>query len=159
MGAYKYIRKIWEKPKKNLGKLWLQRLIQWRKEGTVTRIEHPTRIDRARALGFKAKQGFCMARVRVSRGGYERPRHKAARKPKKSGFVNYNLSKSKQVIAEEKAAKKFPNLEVLNSYWVGEDGPNMWYEVILVDPGHAAIKSDKDISWITRGANRGRANR
>ncbi len=159
MGAYKYIRKLWEKPKKNLGKLWLQHLIQWRIEDTVTRIEHPTRIDRAHTLGYKAKQGFVMARVKVSRGGYERPRHKAARKPKKAGFVNYNLKKSKQGIAEEKAARKFPNLEVLNSYWVGEDGPNMWYEVIMLDPEHAAVKSDKDVSWITRPVNRGRANR
>ena len=159
MGAYKYIRKLWEQPKKNLGKLWQQRLIQWRKEDTVTRIEHPTRIDRAHTLGYKAKQGFVMARARVSRGGYERPRHKAARKPKKSGFVNYNLRKSKQVIAEEKAARKFPNLEVLNSYWVGEDGPNMWYEIIMLDPEHAAIKSDKTVNWITTPANRGRANR
>jgi large subunit ribosomal protein L15e len=30
-------------------------------------------------------------------------------------------------------AKKHPNMEVLNSYWVSEDGIYKWYEVILVD--------------------------
>ena len=37
------------------------------------------------------------------------------------------------MIAEERGNRKFPNLEVLNSYWVGEDGQYKWFEVILVD--------------------------
>lgn len=159
MGAYKYIRKLWEKPKASLGKLWQERLISWRREDTVTRIERPTRIDRARALGYKAKQGFVMARVKVRRGGYERPRHKNARKSAKAGFVFFTHAKSKQLIAEEKAARKFPNLEVLNSYWVAADGKHQWYEIIMLDPSHAAIKSDKDVSWISSGKHSGRANR
>ena len=159
MGAYKYIRKLWEQPKAGLGKLWQERLIEWRREDTVVRIERPTRIDRARVLGYKAKQGFVMARAKVRRGGFQRPHHKAARKSSKSGFVYFTHSKSKQLIVEEKVAKKFPNLEVLNSYWVAEDGKNIWFEVILVDPDHAAIKSDKELGWLTSGKHNGRANR
>ncbi len=148
MGAYKYIKNLWKRPKEALGRLWSERLIKWRREETVMRIERPTRIDRARSLGYKAKQGFVMARVRVKKGGRERPRHSKGRKPKKAGFVKFTLAKSKQWVAEEKAARKFPNLEVLNSYYVGEDGKQKWYEIILVDKSHPAIKKDKDVSWI-----------
>jgi len=45
-------------------------------------------------------------------------------------------------IAEERAAKKYPNLEVLNSYYVTEDGSHKWYEVILVDPHHPVIRNE-----------------
>jgi large subunit ribosomal protein L15e len=51
-------------------------------------------------------------------------------------------------MAEERVARKYPNLEVLNSYWVWQDGRHKWFEVILVDPNHPAIKSDKDVGWI-----------
>ena len=50
----------------------------------VTRVIHPTRPDKARLLGFKAKQGFVIFRSRVRRGGRKRPVHKGRimRKPK-----------------------------------------------------------------------------
>jgi large subunit ribosomal protein L15e len=48
-------------------------------------------------------------------------------------------------------------MEVLNSYWVGEDGKHKWYEVILVDPNHPSIMSDKELGWISKGPHRGRA--
>jgi large subunit ribosomal protein L15e len=38
-----------------------------------------------------------------------------------------------KLIAEERAARRFPNLEVLNSYWVWEDGVHKWFEVLMVD--------------------------
>ena len=59
------------------------------------------------------------------------------------------LAKSLQRIAEERAQKHYPNLEVLNSYWVGEDGKEKFFEVVLVDPVHPEIVSDPKISWIT----------
>jgi len=66
------------------------------------------------------------------------------------GVAKFKPGKSIRLIAEERTAKKFPNLEVLNSYWVGEDGRSKWFEVILVDPNSPVIKSDKDINWITQ---------
>ncbi len=60
MGMYKYIRELWRKPKENLGELYKQRLMQWRHEPTTVRIARPTRIDRARVLGYKAKPGYIM---------------------------------------------------------------------------------------------------
>jgi large subunit ribosomal protein L15e len=160
MGMYKYIREAWKSPKKSyVGELLKRRMIQWRRDPVVKRIERPTRLDRARSLGYQAKQGYVVVRVRVRRGGRKRPRWKGGRKPSKMGMVKYSPKKSLQWIAEEKAARKFPNLEVLNSYWVGEDGMYKWFEVILVDPHHPVIKSDPKIAWIAGKAHKGRVFR
>lgn len=69
------------------------------------------------------------------------------------------LGKSIQQIAEERAQKHYPNLEVLNSYWVGEDGKEKFYEIVLVDPVHPQILSDPRIAWINEGAHQGRVYR
>jgi large subunit ribosomal protein L15e len=158
--AYKYMARAWNRPEASFVKeLMWQRAIDWRRQPAVLRIERPTRLDRARKLGYKAKQGFVMARVRVRRGGLKRPRPRAGRRPKRMGVAKLKPAKSMRLIAEERAARKFPNLEVLNSYWVWEDGRFKWFEVIMVDPNHPAVKSDKDINWICEGAHRGRVFR
>ena len=121
--AYKYIAKAWAKPEKSfVDELMRQRLIEWRRQPAITRVEKPIRLDRARKLGYKAKQGFVIVRVRVRRGGLRKQRPKAGRRPKRMGVKKFKPAKSMRLIAEERAARKFPNLEVLNSYWVGEDG-------------------------------------
>ena len=149
--AYKYIAEAWAKPEKSfLDELMRQRLIEWRKESVITRVEKPTRLDKARKLGYKAKQGFIMVRIRVRRGGRRKLRPTAGRRPKRMGVKKFKPAKSLRLIGEERVARKFPNLEVLNSYWVGEDGVSKWFEVILVDPQHPSIKNDKDINWICR---------
>jgi len=147
--AYKYIAEAWAKPEKSfVDELMHQRLIEWRRQHAITRVERPTRLDRARKLGYKAKQGFIIVRARVRRGGLRKQRPKAGRRPKRMGVKKYKPAKSLRLIAEERAAKKFPNLEVLNSYWVGEDGRSKWFEIVMVDPEHPAIINDKDINWI-----------
>jgi large subunit ribosomal protein L15e len=131
---YAYVRDAWKDPDSTyVQELRWERLQEWRKEGSVTKIRRPTRIDRARSLGYKAKQG--MGKNKITGG------------------------MSIQRIAEERAGRKFPNLEVLNSYWVGEDGRSKWYEVILVDPSHPVIISDKNLNWICSSAQKGRAQR
>jgi large subunit ribosomal protein L15e len=158
--AYKYIAKAWKKPEASFVKeLMWQRAMEWRKQPTVHSIERPTRLDRARKLGYKAKQGFVIARVRVRRGGLRKIRPRSGRRPKRMGVAKYKPAKSMRLIAEERAAKKFPNLEVLNSYWIWEDGRFKWFEVIMVDPSHPVIKSDKDINWICEEVHHGRAFR
>jgi len=147
--AYKYIAEAWVKPEKSfVEELMRQRLIGWRRQPVVSRIEKPTRLDRARKLGYKAKQGFVMTRIRVRRGGLRKQRPKAGRRPKRMGVKKFKPAKSLRLIAEERAARKFPNLEVLNSYWVGEDGRSKWFEVVMVDPNSPRIKADKDMNWI-----------
>ena len=64
------------------------------------------------------------------------------------------MAKNIQRIAEERTAKHYPNMEVLNSYWVGEDGKHKYYEIILVDPFHPVILSDRKINWICKNHTR-----
>jgi large subunit ribosomal protein L15e len=158
--AYKYIAEAWKKPEESfVEELMRQRLIEWRKQPTVVRVEKPTRLDRARKLGYKAKQGFIVVRVRVRRGGLRKQRPRSGRRPKRMGVAKYKPAKSLRLIAEERAARKFPNLEVLNSYWVGEDGRFKWFEVIMVDPNHPVIKADEDVNWICQKQHKGRVFR
>ena len=158
--AYKYMAEEWAKPEKSfVDELMRQRMIEWRRQRTVTRVERPLRLDRARKLGYKAKQGFVIARTRVRRGNLRKVRPKAGRRPKRMGVKMFKPAKSLRLIAEERAARKFPNMEVLNSYWVGEDGRSKWFEVILVDTNSPCIKTDKDVGWITEKQHTRRAFR
>ena len=158
MALYKYVREIWKRPKENLGELWQQRLIEWRREPSTIRIERPTRIDRARSLGYKAKPGFIIVRQRLKRGGRKKPKMRKGRRSKRQSRRK-DLRISYQVVAEMRAAKKYSNLEVLNSYWVAKDGLYYWYEVILIDKAHPAIKADKNIRWIAEKQHTRRAFR
>jgi len=158
--AYKYLTNAWNKPQDSfVNDLMKQRLIQWRRQRVVAKVERPIRLDRARKLGYKAKKGFVIVRVRVRRGGRNPQRPKAGRRQKRMGISKIKPAKSLQLIGEERVARKFPNLEVLNSYWVWEDGRHKWFEVIMVDPYHPNIKSDKNINWIRNSGHRGRAFR
>ncbi|MCD6591191.1 MAG: 50S ribosomal protein L15e [Candidatus Aenigmarchaeota archaeon] len=154
----KFLRQIWKKPKENMGERWKSMLIQYRKEESVVRVKRPTRLDRAHALGYKAKQGYAVVRVRVAKGKRKRPKFKGGRVPKKMGRF-FSAGKSNQLIAEERAARKFPNLEVLNSYHVAEDGQHEWFEVIMVDPHNPNVKNDKERNWISEPQHKGRAFR
>jgi large subunit ribosomal protein L15e len=153
MGIYKYIRNAWKKPKENLGDIWKQRLIKWRKESVTVRLDYPTRLDRARSLGYKAKQGVIVVRQRVSRGNHKRPKITGGRRPRNSG-TKKNLSLSYQVIAEQRAAKKYLNCEVLNSYYVADDGKYFWYEIILVDRNNPNVLKNKNLKTVVNNKNR-----
>lgn len=156
MGMYKYIKEKWKKPKDEMPEECRERMAKWRDQKAVKRIENPTRIDRARNLGYKSKQGFTVARARIQKGSKKNKKVSGGRRSKRSGTY-FTRDKSKQRIVEERTSKKFPNLRVLNSYWVGEDGKYKWYEVILVDPEHPAIKKDDDINWICKDSEEKRA--
>lgn len=158
--AYKYLAKAWAKPESSYVKaLMQQRLIEWRDQPVIVRVEKPTRLDRARRLGYRAKQGFVIARVRVRRGGLRKQRPRSGRRPKRMGVKRYKPAKSIQLIAEERVARRFPNLQVLNSYWVAQDGRHKWFEVILVDPNHPAIRGDEKINWVCNSAQTSRVFR
>ena len=158
MSMYKYVRNLWKKPKANMPELWRERLLKWRREPSTIRLERPTRIDKARSLGYKAKQGFIVVRQRVPRGGHFRGSYLGGRRSKHQRKVMI-LGKSYQQIAEQRANNKYPNCEVLNSYWVAEDGRYYWYEIILVDTAAPEIKSDKNINWIIEKQHKGRVYR
>jgi len=137
-----------------------EKMIQWRKQHTVEKVEKPSNTKKARSLGYKAKKGISVARVRIKKGGRTRRKYgRGGRKPKKAGLVKFTPTKGLKRIAEERVAKKFPNMEVLNSYYVGEDGKNKWYEIILVDPNSPSIKKDKNLKWVSIPSNRRRVLR
>ena len=159
-GLYQSLRKIWKKPKELMKESIRFRLIEWRRQSRFERLEKPTRLDRARSLGYKAKKGFVIVRGRIGRGGRNRPVYgRRGRKPSKAGVTRFTSSKSLQWIIEERIQRKYPNLEVLGSYEVGKDGRYKWFEVILVDPNAPEIKKDKNLRWISSGKNRRRVYR
>ena len=136
-----------------------QRYVLWRKQRSIVRVDNPLKLHRARELGYKAKQGYIILRVRVRRGGLRKVRPSSGRRQAHMGVKRYTPAKSMRLIAEERTAKKFVNLEVLNSYWVGEDGQYKWFEIILIDKSHPSIKSDNNINWICNATKKGRASR
>ena len=146
MGLMKYMREAWRKPDV---KLLRERMILWRKDGAITKVEKPLRIDRARSLGYKAKKGVVVVRVKIKRGGHKRSRPNKARRTKRL-HIRKNLRMNYKEIAESRVARKYVNMEVLGSYWIGKDGMNYFYEVILVDRVEPGILKDKQLGEFVR---------
>jgi len=159
MTFYTYAREQWRKRNddETLRKIWQQRLKEWRDEEAITRIENPTRLAKARSLGYKAKPGIIMVRGRMMRGGRRRRKIKAGRRPKRAGQMKFTPTKNHRQIMEERVSRTYPNMEVLNSYAVAKDGIHKWFEHILIDPEHPAITNDDDYADIA--AQSGRAER
>ncbi|MCL6090904.1 MAG: 50S ribosomal protein L15e [Candidatus Thermoplasmatota archaeon] len=158
--SYSLVRDAWKKLKKSkIYTLHKERMIEWRNGPTLVRVEHPTRMDRARSLGYKSKTGYAIVRARVRRGGRNKPKIMGGRRPRRLAYNKLTPKKSIQWIAEERTADKYPNMEVLNSYYVGEDGYYKYYEVILVDKSQPEILGDSKISWIAEPQNNGRVYR
>lgn len=154
MGMYKQIQLLWKNPKEGLGKLYSQRLSLWTQGDATMRIERPTRLDKARALGYRAKPGIFLVRQRVGRSHRMRSKNlRSGRRPKHNRLEKV-VDKNYQQIAEERAASKHPNAEVLNSYWVGENGAYKFFEIIFVDRDHPAIKADPALRWIVEKRGR-----
>ncbi len=143
---YQQVRKQWKKPTREMKK-------RIKVEHAVERVDRPTRIDRARSLGYKAKQGFVIVRAKIKKGKRRKPDPRKGRKPGNIG-VFFTPQQSKQVIAEKRAARKYPNMEVLNSYYLDDTGTHKVYEVILVDPNNSVIKSDKNLQWLKNNRRR-----
>ena len=56
--AYHHVREAWKRPKASMSTHHRRdRQAQWRREPVFQRIAKPTRIDAARRMGYKAKQG------------------------------------------------------------------------------------------------------
>jgi len=121
------------------------RVVQWRKQNAVTRIDKPSRIQRARRLGYKAKQGIIVIRMRVGTGGMRRQRPRGGRRPKHLGVTRIKADVSMKQVAENRVLEKYPNMKLLGSYFVYKDGMHYWFEVILADPSHPSIAKDKEL--------------
>jgi len=156
MGMYKYMKESIISEYKERPAEYKQRLVEWNTAPTVARIAKPTNIARARELGYKAKEGIIVVRVKVGKGKHKRAQPGGGRKPSRSGRF-FSGKKSAQSIAEEKAARKYSNFEVTNSYFIGSTGQRQFYEVILMNPSDRTIRNDRIQSQITK--QKGRAYR
>lgn len=60
MGAYRYMQELWRKKQSDVMRFLLRvRCWQYRQLSNLHRAPRPTRPDKARRLGYKAKQGEC----------------------------------------------------------------------------------------------------
>jgi len=142
---------------------FLMRVRCWelRQLKVIHRASRPSRPDKARRLGYKAKQGYVIYRIRVRRGGRKRPAPKGATygKPTNQGINQLKYQRSLKSTAEERVGRRCANLRVLNSYWINQDSTYKYYEVILVDPQHKAIRRDARINWIVKPVHKHRESR
>ena len=137
--------KIWLKLWKENSPELRDRVITWRKQDAVTRIEKPSRILRARRLGYKAKQGIILVRMRVGTGGMRRKRPTGGRRPKHLGVTRIKAAVNMKQVAERRVLERYPNMALLGSYFIYKDGMHYWYEVILADRSHPRITKDKEL--------------
>ena len=122
-----------------------QKAVIWRNQNAVTRVEKPSRIARARRLGYKAKQGIIVIRMRVGTGGMRKQRPRSGRRPKHLGVTKIKADVSMKQVSERRVLERYPNMKLLGSYFLYKDGMHYWFEVILADPSHPRIAKDKEI--------------
>ncbi|RZC73126.1 hypothetical protein C5167_048606, partial [Papaver somniferum] len=129
-GAYKYVFELWRKKQSDLMR-FLQRVrcSEYRQHPSI----RPIRPDKARRLGYKAKQGYVIYRVRVRRGGCKRPVPKGIvyGKPKNQGITQLKFQRNKSLIVSAK-----------------QDSTYKYFKIILMDAAHNAIGNDPRINWI-----------
>lgn len=159
MGAYKFLEELWRKKQSDVMRFILRvRTWEFRQHKAIHRATKPSRPDKAHKLGYKAKQGYVIWRVRVRRGNRRKLGNKGQiyGKPSNQGVLQRKFQRNLKSVAEERVGKICGGLRVLNSYWAGQDSIYKFYEVILVDPAHNAIRNDPKINWICQGAQKHR---
>lgn len=85
--------------------------------------------------------------------------NKIVGKPTNQGINQLKYQRSLKSTAEERVGRRCANLRVLNSYWINQDSTYKYYEVILVDPQHKAIRRDARINWIVAPVHKHRESR
>lgn len=136
---------IWIKMWKDNSTELREKAILWRKQNAMIRIAKPSRISRARRLGYKAKQGIVVVRMRVGTGGMRKQRPRGGRRPKHLGVTRIKAAVSMKQVAERRVLERYRNMKLLGSYFLYKDGMYYWFEVILADPSHKRIAKDKEI--------------
>ncbi len=162
MGAYKYLQELWKKKQSEVIR-FVSRIRNWeyRQMPAIHRASKPSRVEKARRLGYRAKQGFVIYRIRIRRGGRKRPVKKGRvyGKPSSVGVTGLKNEKNLKSVAEERVGRRLQSLRVLNSYWAGQDAVFKYFEVIMVDPAHNAIRNDPRINWICNAVHKRREAR
>jgi large subunit ribosomal protein L15e len=122
------------------------RVIGWRKQNAITRIDRPSRLERARRLGYKAKQGIVVVRMRVGTGGMRKQRPTGGRRPKHLGVTRIKADDNMKTVAERRVLERYPKMKLLGSSYIYKDGRHYWFEIILADPSHPRIAQDKELN-------------
>ena len=160
MGAYKYLEELWRKKQSDICRFIMRvRTWEYRQLPVIHHCTRPSRPEKARRVGYKAKQGYVIYRIRVRRGGRKKntPKGCVYGKPRNSGAIRkLKAARTHKSVAEERVARKCSNMRVLNTYWVGQDASFKFFEVILVDPHHKAIRRDPRINWIVNAKHKHR---
>lgn len=103
MGAYKFMQELYRHKQSDVMRYLLRmRCWEFRQSNKIVRVSRPSRPDKARRLGYKAKQGYVIYRARVRRGGRKRPVPKGATygKPTNEGVNQLKSQRSIQATAE-----------------------------------------------------------
>lgn len=157
------MQELWRKKQSDVMTFLLrQRCWQYRQLNAIHRATRPTRPEKARRLGYRAKQGFVIYRIRVRRGCRKKQVAKGAvfGKPKNEGVNQLKPKRNHQAIAETRVGRRVAQaLRILGSYWIGQDSTYKFYEVICVDPFHKAIRRDAKINWICDPVHKHREQR
>lgn len=150
MGAYKYLEELWRKKQSDLLRFLLRvRCWQYRQLTAIHRAPRPTRPDKARRLGYKAKQGYVIYRVRVRRGGRKRKVRRGAQcgKPTNMGINQLKFQRSLRSVAEVSVSLSSIQFSVL--VWqpaLSEERGSWPYPVVAV---HSKTV-DGLVTWIYR---------
>ena len=130
MSLANYVQKSFAQGLKTRSQALRERITKWRRTPPVVRVERPLNPPKARSLGYKATRDFIVVRSRIARGKRRRRRPDLGRKPGKNRKTQ-PPGRSLREMAEQRAAKRYPNLKLVNSYYVGSDGQYKFYEVIF----------------------------
>ena len=141
MGLYKYLQQAFRTADPEIKR---KRMIEWRASEAVVRVEKPLNLAKAHMLGYKAKKGIIVVRIRLLRGGRTRTRPKKARRSKRMSIKKV-LKMNYREVAEQRVARKYTNMEVVNSYLIGKDGRYIFFEIILADRNSPELINDKQI--------------
>lgn len=135
-----------------MGFIFRVRTWEYRQMPVIYRANKSSRPEKARKLGYKAKDGYVIYRVRVRRGGRKRPVPKGivSGKPSSVGINQLKPTRNLRSKAEERVGRAIGGLRVLNSYWIAQDGTYKYYEIIMCDPSHNGIRNDPRINWIAK---------
>lgn len=144
MALYKYLQQAFHEHDTETVR---KRMIEWRAGEAFVRVERPLNLARAHMLGYKAKKGIIVVRARLIRGGRTRHKPRKGRRSKRQ-TIKKVLKMNYREVAEQRVARKYPNMEVINSYQIGKDGRYYFFEVILADRNSPELKNDKQIGPI-----------
>ena len=136
---------VWFRMWKDNSVVLRQRALLWRRQNAITRVDKPSRITRAKRLGYKAKQGIIVVRMRVGAGGMRKQRPTGGRRPKHLGVTRIKADVSMKQVAERRVMERYPNMKLFGSYFLYKDSMYFWFEVILADKSHNSITKDKEL--------------